>query len=321
MKILFFGSGGSTSCHIGALRSHVSNLEIITVTDNQKLSGSFHDSKIFPRKDISSLCLSPDLVVICSRNCDHFNDFMLAHDFQCPVVIEKPLSSNLSYSRSICSISAARVFPTLCFYQRRHHPAVNRLKSLIHNGHLGKIHHVSLDVCRFKQPARGWKSSHSDAGGGMLLQVAIHYLDLIYYLFNKPSFDIHSSVKPQSGAPERYLSAHLSLNTFLPFQLLVSTLTPSNRLKNKLSIFTDTALVELTDDSLQVTSSSHPALNDLSISFTTSLTDYALFWQDFLSVEDLSTRFCLPADSLSTECLISNLYSSSRSDPLGQTDF
>src|SRR5260370_1397819 len=67
-------------------------------------------------------------------------------------------------------------------------PAAMKARELIQSGMLGKLYGVDMytiaDQTRLKNPEyqRAWYASKSRAGGGHLMWLGIHYLDLIQYI-------------------------------------------------------------------------------------------------------------------------------------------
>lgn len=70
----------------------------------------------------------------------------------------------------------------------RYNTAVNKIKQMIDDGELGKVYHV---YCSFRShrsiPGLGGPfTTKAKAGGGVLIDWGVHFLDLIFYSLNQP---------------------------------------------------------------------------------------------------------------------------------------
>lgn len=70
----------------------------------------------------------------------------------------------------------------------RYHTAVNKVKDLIQGGELGKLYHIYCSFRAYRSiPGLGGPfTTKSLAGGGVLIDWGVHYLDLIMYCIGSP---------------------------------------------------------------------------------------------------------------------------------------
>lgn len=135
--------------------------------------------EILNRKDI-------DIVHICTPNVFHKDSVISALEAGKHVYCEKPLTANYADAQEILPLLEDTQLVTQMTFQNRFLPAVMRAHQLISEGRLGRIlsfnaaylHSGSVD------PAKpiGWKQDTDLGGGGVLLDLGSHVLDLIYYL-------------------------------------------------------------------------------------------------------------------------------------------
>jgi len=122
---------------------------------------------------------------------------VLPHDQYLPVITilaknnihvlkEKPFACNLTEANKIADILQANKTHMMVGVQRRFDIIYQAFPGFI--AQLGKIYHIegryTLCVDRLDQ---GWRASKKQAGGGALLDMGYHVLDLLIWYFGKPS--------------------------------------------------------------------------------------------------------------------------------------
>lgn len=129
-----------------------------------------------------------DVVSVCTHNDFHpvvSIDFMRAgKDVLCEKPAAKTLDEVLAMQKTaqetgrMLSIGVCNRFGT----------AVNKIKDLIDNGDLGEVYHVYTAFRRQRSiPGLGGCFTRKEsAGGGVLIDTGVHYLDLILYCLGEP---------------------------------------------------------------------------------------------------------------------------------------
>ena len=131
-------------------------------------------------------CDDIDVIDICSPNAFHYETLKKAISAGKAVYCEKPLCLNYTQAREIAEL--AHNNKTICniVFNNRHLAPIMRAKELIDEGRIGNIlsfsckylHNSALDVSK---PA-GWKQRHDICGGGVLVDLGSHCIDLMYFL-------------------------------------------------------------------------------------------------------------------------------------------
>jgi predicted dehydrogenase len=129
-----------------------------------------------------------EAVSICTPNDTHAPIAIECLNAGKNVLCEKPASVNVELvmkmkeaadrSGKILNIGVVNRFNT----------AVNKIKTLIENGELGKVYHI---YCSFRAhrsiPGLGGQFTTKEiAGGGVLIDWGVHFLDLIFYCIGSP---------------------------------------------------------------------------------------------------------------------------------------
>jgi myo-inositol 2-dehydrogenase/D-chiro-inositol 1-dehydrogenase len=111
------------------------------------------------------------------------------------VYLEKPIASSMSDGeRVVDAAERAGVTVTLGF-NRRFHPLYEQARRLIRDGRLGKIHAVQTTFCELAQPDEmpEWKRRRV-TGGGVLLDLASHHIDLLRWFLDDEVANVHASI-------------------------------------------------------------------------------------------------------------------------------
>ncbi|MEN2768088.1 Gfo/Idh/MocA family protein [Ornithinibacillus xuwenensis] len=106
----------------------------------------------------------------------------LLHDKH--VMIEKPLALSLSDAYQILEVAEAKGKRILVCHQLRYRPVMQKLKALLEEGALGKLH-FGVATMRIHRPKHyytgsSWKGTW-ESDGGMLLNQGIHLIDLLIW--------------------------------------------------------------------------------------------------------------------------------------------
>ena len=120
-----------------------------------------------------------------------------------PVLIEKPLSDSLESFARAGEVLLANSTKIEVAYNLRFMPSAIRLKALLDEQILGRIHSVSIEVGQYLpdwRPATDYRenvSARKELGGGVLLELS-HELDYLTWLFG--TFNSVYCVASNSGA-------------------------------------------------------------------------------------------------------------------------
>ena len=126
--------------------------------------------------------VDPDLIIICSKTSDHYNDLRLVEKTfkNKTVLVEKPLfdkNKNLEIKNN----------KILVGYNLRYHPIIQFLKEKIKNKKIFSIYIFCGSYLPHWRKGRSYKKSYSSSkknGGGVLLDLS-HEIDYIQWIFGK----------------------------------------------------------------------------------------------------------------------------------------
>jgi predicted dehydrogenase len=129
----------------------------------------------------------PDVVHVCTPHHQHVPVAIDCLDAGVGVLVEKPVAHTVAEADRL--IAAARAHPGvkagICL-QNRYNAATRAARALLDSGELGAVRGGSATVLWHRDPAyysaRPWRGRVRDSGGGVLINQAIHTLDLMEWL-------------------------------------------------------------------------------------------------------------------------------------------
>lgn len=129
----------------------------------------------------------PDVVHICLPHALHVPVSLGAARLGCHVFCEKPVALNAAQAAEFAAFEAAHpeLHLGLCL-QNRCNESVEALKKIIDSGQRGKVLNTK-GIVPWARPASyyaeaPWRGQWATAGGGCMINQAVHTLDLLYYL-------------------------------------------------------------------------------------------------------------------------------------------
>lgn len=134
-----------------------------------------------------------DGVVIATPNSAHAAQAIACLSRGVPVFCQKPLAINAREAQLV--LDAARAADRLlgvdfCY---RHVQGMHELRRCVLADELGEIRSIDLTFHNAYGPDKPWAHDRRHAGGGCLLDLGVHLLDLALWLQNAPSFELVSS--------------------------------------------------------------------------------------------------------------------------------
>lgn len=138
-----------------------------------------------------------DIVHICTPHFLHREQVIrcLAAGFH--VLTEKPMAITLGDADAMMETAAQSGKKFGVIFQNRYIEGVKEAKKLIENGKLGRITGAWSHLTWWRPPSYyecDWKGSWEKEGGGVLIDQAIHSIDLVQYLVGSPVEWIHGHI-------------------------------------------------------------------------------------------------------------------------------
>lgn len=153
-----------------------------------------------------------DAVIVASPNKYHTQPTIKALRNGYNVLVEKPLAQDLDHARQIAEVEEEVEPSCMVGFHFRFLAAYQVLRDFVHDGFFGDIYHIEARQIRRRGiPGRGsWYTSKDIAGGGAVVDIGVHSIDLILDLFDWPTVnDMMSVTRTKFGHLEDYTYQHM----------------------------------------------------------------------------------------------------------------
>ncbi len=157
------------------------------------------------RKEFDAVLAHPDVdaVVIATPSALHMQQAVQAFEAGKAVFCQKPLGRNADEVKAV--IEAARSADKLLGvdFSYRYTAAFQAVLDVVRSGELGRIFSVELKFHNAYGPDKPWFYDHKLSGGGCVLDLGIHLIDLMLYALDFPELVRVNSRLFANGVPAR----------------------------------------------------------------------------------------------------------------------
>jgi UDP-N-acetyl-2-amino-2-deoxyglucuronate dehydrogenase len=189
-RVAVIGCGDVSIVHLQAI-ANLDGADLVGVCDTDADRGAATAQRYgVPRfADHRQLldAVRPDVVHVCTPHHEHVEVAVDCLDAGAAVLVEKPVAHTVEEADRL--IDAARRHPGvkagICL-QNRYNVTTKAARALLDSGELGAVLGGSATLMWHRDPAyyraRPWRGRRRDSGGGVLINQAIHTLDLMEWL-------------------------------------------------------------------------------------------------------------------------------------------
>lgn len=193
-RVAVIGCGDISSLHFAAIAA-VPGVELVAVCDEypERLATAVaaHGVPGFAGHAELFDTAAPDVIHICTPHHLHASIAIDALARGIHVVMEKPLAHTRAEGERIVEAAALGAAKIAVCFQNRYNAPVQAAAALLASGELGAIAGASATVMWFRGPEyyldRPWRGCWATGGGGLLMNQAIHTLDLLQWLVGEVS--------------------------------------------------------------------------------------------------------------------------------------
>ncbi|QHE63284.1 Gfo/Idh/MocA family oxidoreductase [Rossellomorea vietnamensis] len=127
-----------------------------------------------------------DAVMICTPNSTHIPIAMKCAEKGIHVFMEKPIGTDLEEVKAYLQLAEERQVMTMVGMTHRFRRDVQILKAYADKGDFGHLYFVKAKLFRRRGTPKGWFTDQSLSGGGAMLDIGVHVLDLAWWLMGSP---------------------------------------------------------------------------------------------------------------------------------------
>ncbi len=180
--------------------------QIVAVADvveerAQRVAKKFGIPETF--KDYQDLLKLPEIeaVSVCVPNFLHHSIVLDALKAGKHVLVEKPMAINLSQAQEMEEAAKKAGRLLMVGFNSRFRSDVQKLRKVVEAGQLGDIYFAKTGYMRRRGYPSGWFTVKREAGGGPVVDIAIHAIDFTRYLVGSPKpVSVVASVAQKFGA-------------------------------------------------------------------------------------------------------------------------
>ncbi|MEX0721654.1 MAG: Gfo/Idh/MocA family oxidoreductase [Balneolaceae bacterium] len=239
-KLGFVGMGWIGKSRLKAIQAQ-SDCDIFSAIDPD--TSAFEELKeenpgIQTHSSLQEMLLSDvDGIVIASPSALHAKQCIKALNSGKAVFCQKPLGRNKQETQAVVEAAQANNLLLKVDFSYRYTAAVQQLKKVLESGELGHIYGANLVFHNAYGPDKEWYVNPDLSGGGCLMDLGIHLVDLLFWLFDDPTFNNHQSQYFYKGKPdfnpkknvEDYATAQFVMDDETAIQLSCSWFLPAGK--------------------------------------------------------------------------------------------
>lgn len=190
LKVGVIGAGSISELHMGSYKNNPDVIMHAVCDLNEQRARALADKYGFARvyTNIAEMMADTELeaVSICTWNNTHADLAVAALNAGKHVLVEKPLSTTVEEALKVQEAVRRTGKQVQVGYVRRHGANTQMLKQFIDNGDFGEIYYAKASCLRRLGNPGGWFADKSRSGGGPLIDLGVHMIDLCWYLMGRP---------------------------------------------------------------------------------------------------------------------------------------
>jgi predicted dehydrogenase len=138
--------------------------------------------------DLDRLLADPDIdsVSICTGNISHEEIALKAMKAGKNVLCEKPMAISVEQARNMQQAAEEAGVIFMMGFVNRFRQEAMLINGMREEGRFGEIYHARCGWLRRRGTPSGWFTEKARSGGGAVLDIGVHVIDLTWYLMGRP---------------------------------------------------------------------------------------------------------------------------------------
>jgi len=205
LRIGIIGNGNIARAHAAGYKELGERVEFVACCDldeerARKFAQEFGFSKYYT--DCNEMLAENELdaVSVCTWNSAHAECSIAALNAGCHVICEKPMAMNTQEALAMKEAAEQNGKILMIGFVRRHGNDAKAALELIDSGQVGEIYYAKASYLRRCGFPGGWFGDKSRSGGGPLIDLGVHVIDLSKYLMgNVKPVSVYGAVFDKLG--------------------------------------------------------------------------------------------------------------------------
>ncbi len=216
VNIGIVGAGNIAHCHMQAYQL-LENVQVCAVCDIQKQRAQdFAGLYNIPRAYGSHLEMMEneklDAVSVCTWNSAHGPVSIDVLNRGIHVLCEKPLAMNVAEALAMEYAAQANNCVLMPGFCTRYEDGINLLREQVQSGRLGDVYYIKSTYLRRHGYPGGWFGDSVRSGGGPVIDLGVHVLDLARYVAEGNAISVSASTHKMPGSLScESASPHMSI--------------------------------------------------------------------------------------------------------------
>lgn len=190
VKIGLIGAGNIGKVHLEAYKN-VENAKVVALCDiNEEILNETGDKfgieQRYTSVDEMLKNVELDAADVCVWNCSHAECTIKALNAGLDVLCEKPMAMSAEEAEEMQATADKNGKLLMLGFVTRFSKEATIAKDFIDQGYLGDIYYAKAQYMRRNGNPSGWFSDKARSGGGPLIDIGVHPLDLTRYLMGNP---------------------------------------------------------------------------------------------------------------------------------------
>ena len=192
LRVDIIGAGNISRSHLGGYKALPDLVELVSVCDiDEQKAKRYAEVNGFPRyyKDYNEMLAKEELdaVSVCTWNAAHAEATIAALNAGCNVLCEKPMAMNTEQALAMEEAAKRNGKLLMIGFVRRFGNDADILKKFIDAGTMGDLYFAKATYLRRSGCPGGWFGDKRYSGGGPLIDLGVHVIDLCRYLAGRPN--------------------------------------------------------------------------------------------------------------------------------------
>lgn len=192
LRMAFVGCGGIAQTHLQVIQQNLPEIEVVagvdidpdrlvTMEEKWGVKNNYTDWKKMLRE------VKPDVVNVCTPNGVHAQPAIDASAAGAHVITEKPMAMNSRECEKMVEAAAKAKRKLAVGFQYRYHPNTQHLKRAREAGQFGNIMFMKCQALRRRGiPNWGVFGRKELQGGGPMIDIGVHVIEMAHYLMGSP---------------------------------------------------------------------------------------------------------------------------------------